>query len=113
MLKAMELGIIGIVALAFAVRPVLHHARFRPAGSRCGAQLVMKNRVLITAVLILSYGIYVPLSWHHAAMVVGPLAALAVRDLADPLFASSQDDGLARAHGDAGGPPRLCFLVLT
>src|SRR4030095_6706334 len=39
-------------------------------------QLVMKNRVVITAILILSYGIYAPKSWRRAALVVGPLALL-------------------------------------
>ena len=40
------------------------------------AQLTMKNIVLITAILILTYGLYVPKSWRRAALVVGPLALL-------------------------------------
>ena len=40
------------------------------------AQLTMKNVVLLTAVLILTYGLYVPKSWRRAALVVGPLALL-------------------------------------
>ena len=40
------------------------------------AQLTMKNVVLLTAILILTYGLYVPKSWRRAALVVGPLALL-------------------------------------
>jgi serine/threonine-protein kinase len=40
------------------------------------AQLTMKNVVLMTSVLILTYGLYVPKSWRGAALVVGPLALL-------------------------------------
>jgi serine/threonine protein kinase len=40
------------------------------------AQFIMKNVVLLDAVLIASYGIYVPKNWRHAALVVGPLALL-------------------------------------
>ena len=40
------------------------------------AQLTMKNVVLLTSVLILTYGLYVPKSWRRAALVVGPLALL-------------------------------------
>ena len=40
------------------------------------AQLTMKNVVLLTSILILTYGLYVPKSWRRAALVVGPLALL-------------------------------------
>jgi serine/threonine-protein kinase len=40
------------------------------------AQLTMKNVVILTSILILSYGLYVPKSWRRAAIVVGPLALL-------------------------------------
>ena len=46
------------------------------------AQLVLKNIVLLTAVLILTYGLYVPKSWRRAAVVVGPLALLPFATLA-------------------------------
>ncbi|WP_020467608.1 serine/threonine-protein kinase, partial [Singulisphaera acidiphila] len=76
LLKAMELGVIGMVAAVFAIAQYQTMLDFSLRGQPMRAQLVMKNRVLITAVLILSYGIYVPLSWSRAAMVVGPLALL-------------------------------------
>ena len=43
---------------------------------------MLKNIVLLTAVLILTYGLYVPKSWRRAAVVVGPLALLPFATLA-------------------------------
>src|SRR5262249_41279547 len=43
---------------------------------RVMAQLTMKNVVLLIAILILTYGLYVPKSWRRAALMVGPLALL-------------------------------------
>ena len=40
------------------------------------APMVLKNVVLLTAVLILTYGLYVPKTWRRAALVAGPLALL-------------------------------------
>ncbi len=40
------------------------------------AQLTMKNCVLFTSILILTYGLYVPKNWRRAALVVVPLALL-------------------------------------
>jgi serine/threonine-protein kinase len=40
------------------------------------AQLTMKNVVLLTAILILTYGLYVPKSWRRAALGAIPLALL-------------------------------------
>ena len=40
------------------------------------AQLTLKNGVLFTSILILTYGLYVPKNWRRAALVVGPLALL-------------------------------------
>ena len=51
-------------------------------GEMLGAELVLKNIVLLTAVLILTYGLYVPKSWRRAAVVVGPLALLPFATLA-------------------------------
>ncbi|SIN68480.1 serine/threonine protein kinase [Singulisphaera sp. GP187] len=76
LLKALELGIIALVAVGFAFAQYQTMLDFSQRGLVMRTQLVMKNRVLITAVLILSYGIYVPVSWSRAALIVGPLALL-------------------------------------
>jgi hypothetical protein len=40
------------------------------------AQLILKNIVLLTSRLILTYRLHVPKTWHRAALVAGPLALL-------------------------------------
>jgi hypothetical protein len=75
-LKFLELAMIGTVAAVFALAQYQAMLDFSLRNDPVRAQLVMKNRVLITAVLILSYGIYVPKNWRRAALVVGPLAIL-------------------------------------
>jgi eukaryotic-like serine/threonine-protein kinase len=76
LLQALELGTIGMVAAVFAFSQYQTMLDFSLRDDLVRAQLVMKNRVLVTAVLILSYGIYVPKNWRRAASVVGPLAIL-------------------------------------
>ena len=75
-LKVLELGMVGMVAAVFAFAQYQAMLDFSLRDDPVRAQLVMKNRVLITAVLILSYGIYVPKTWRQAALVVGLLAIL-------------------------------------
>jgi eukaryotic-like serine/threonine-protein kinase len=50
--------------------------RFSQRGDIMTAPMVLKNAVLLTAVLILTYGLYVPKTWRRAALVAGPLALL-------------------------------------
>jgi serine/threonine-protein kinase len=45
-------------------------------GNSVWAKMVMRNTVLGSAVLILTYGCYVPKNWRRAALVAGPLALL-------------------------------------
>jgi eukaryotic-like serine/threonine-protein kinase len=80
-LQALELGIVGTTAaiLSFGQYRLILEESLR--GDTMMAQLVMKNIVLITAVLILTYGLYVPKSWRRAALVVVPLALLPFANL--------------------------------
>jgi serine/threonine-protein kinase len=75
-LKALELGIIVMLAgmVTFSEYRMILEASLRD--DKMMAQLVLKNIVLSTSVLILTYGLYVPKSWRRAAVVVGPLAVL-------------------------------------
>ena len=75
-LRVLELGTIAMVAIVYAFAQYQTMLDFSLRGDLTRAQLVMKNRVLVTAVLILSYGIYVPKNWRRAALVVGPIAIL-------------------------------------
>jgi eukaryotic-like serine/threonine-protein kinase len=75
-LKAVELGMIGMLASRVAFVQYRLMLVYSLRDDRMMAQLTMKNVVLLTAVLILTYGLYVPKSWRRAALVVGPLALL-------------------------------------
>ena len=97
-LKALELGMIGMLASRLTFVQYRLMLEFSLRDDRMMAQLTMKNVVLLTSILILTYGLYVPKSWRRAALVVGPLALLALRDLAGPLFTISRGDGVAGAR---------------
>jgi eukaryotic-like serine/threonine-protein kinase len=109
-LKMLELGMIVAVAGVFAFAQyqsmLTHSLRNDPTR----AQLIMKNRVLVTAVLILSYGIYVPKSWRRVALVVGPLAFLPFAVLAALYIRHPETMGwLARTEREDGTAP---FVLL-
>jgi serine/threonine-protein kinase len=75
-LKALELAMIGLLAgrLTFVQYRLMLLYSLRD--DRMMAQLTMKNIVLLTSILILTYGLYVPKSWRRAALGVGPLALM-------------------------------------
>jgi eukaryotic-like serine/threonine-protein kinase len=81
-LKALELGMIGMLAGRVAFVQYRMMLEFSLRGEKLSAQLSLKNVVLLTAILILTYGLYVPKSWRRAAVVVGPLALLPFATLA-------------------------------
>jgi hypothetical protein len=75
-LRALELGMIGMVASRVAIVEYRLVLIFSLRDNPMMAQLTVKNIVLLTAILILTYGLYVPKTWRRAALVVGPLALL-------------------------------------
>jgi eukaryotic-like serine/threonine-protein kinase len=75
-LQALELGMIGVLAMRLAIVEYRLVLRFSACHDATMAQFTMKNVVLLTAILIPSYGLYVPKNWRRAAIVVGPLALL-------------------------------------
>jgi eukaryotic-like serine/threonine-protein kinase len=75
-LKALELGMIGMLASRFAIVEYRLVLLFSLRDNPMMAQLTVKNFVLLTAILILTYGLYVPKTWRRAALVGGPLALL-------------------------------------
>jgi serine/threonine-protein kinase len=81
-LKALELGMIALLAGRVGFLQYRLMLAFSQHGDRMMAHLTLKNVVLLTAVLILTYGLYVPKSWRRAALVVGPLALLPFATLA-------------------------------
>ncbi len=75
-LKAIELGMIAMLAARVCFVQYRVMLVFSLHEDRMMAQLTMKNIVLLTSILILTYGLYVPKSWRRAALVVGPLALM-------------------------------------
>ncbi|SIO31288.1 serine/threonine protein kinase [Singulisphaera sp. GP187] len=75
-LKTLELGMIGMLAGRLAIVQYRLMLVFSLRNDRMMAQLTMKNIVLLTSILILTYGLYVPKSWRRTSLVVGPLALL-------------------------------------
>jgi serine/threonine-protein kinase len=75
-LKVLELLMIAVMAgrLTFVQYRLMLIYSLRD--DRMMAQLTMKNVVLLTSILILTCGLYVPKSWRRAALLVGPLALL-------------------------------------
>ena len=67
-------------------------------GDKMMAQFTMKNVVLLTSILILTYGLYVPKSWRRAALVVGPLALLPFATLTVLILQIPRGDGVAVAR---------------
>jgi serine/threonine-protein kinase len=75
-LKALELGMVGTLAAMMAVSHYLNMLARSLGDDVSSVPVVMLNSVLVTAILILSYGIYAPRSWRQTAAVVFPLALL-------------------------------------
>jgi eukaryotic-like serine/threonine-protein kinase len=81
-LKALELGMVGLLAGLFAWVQYRVTLESSVRGDLMRSQFVLKNVVLLTAVLILTYGLYVPKGWRRTAVVVGPLALFPFATLA-------------------------------
>ncbi len=75
-LQALELGAVGLLAGRVTFVEYRLMLRFSQGGDMMTAPMILKNVVLLTAVLILTYGLYVPKTWRRAALVAGPLALL-------------------------------------
>jgi serine/threonine-protein kinase len=81
-LKGLELGIVGAIAGRLVFLQYRLMLIYSLRDDRMMAQLTMKNVVLITSIVILTYGLYVPKSWRRAALVAVPLALLPFATLA-------------------------------
>ncbi len=81
-LKALELGMIGLMAVRIAFVQYRMMLLYSLDGDKMMAQLTMKNVVLLDSILILTYGLYVPKSWRRAALGAGPVALLPFATLA-------------------------------
>jgi serine/threonine protein kinase len=75
------------------------------------AQLVMKNFVLLTSILILTYGIYVPKSWRRAAIVSAFLALIPLASILGSYVAYPRDLHWVFENRDDGLIPMRLFGV--
>ncbi|MHC5544101.1 serine/threonine-protein kinase, partial [Singulisphaera rosea] len=75
-LKALEFATVAVLAAMVACTQYHVMLQSSELGNTLKAQRVMKNSVLLTSILILTYGIYVPKNWRRTAAVTIPLALL-------------------------------------
>ena len=73
-LQALELCAVGLLAGRVAFVEYRLMLRFSRLGDMMTAQMVLKNVVLLTAVLILTCGLYVPKTSRRASLMAWPLA---------------------------------------
>ena len=99
-LKALELGMIGLFASRDAIVEYRLVLMFSQHGDPVMAQLTVKNLVLLTCILILTYGLYVPKTWRRAALVAGTLALLPFATLLGLYALHPKGDALAGGRDD-------------
>src|SRR4051794_15968404 len=75
-LRALELGMAGLIAGVVAAIYYLAMLRYSLRGDVTSVQLVMKNFVLYAAILIVTFGMATPKRRLRAALIVGPLALM-------------------------------------
>jgi serine/threonine-protein kinase len=109
-LKALELGMIGVLAGHFAFVEYRMMLEFSLRGETMMAERTLRSVVLLTSALILTYGLYVPKSWRRAAVVVVPLALLPFAPL--PVLALRHPAAMAwlgKGAGSSTTPQALLF----
>jgi eukaryotic-like serine/threonine-protein kinase len=109
-LKVLELGVIGMLAVRVTIvhyRLVLH---FSLRDDPMMAQLTVKNFALLTSVLILTYGLYVPKTWRRAALVAGPLSLLPYATLAVLYLRHPEAMGWLSRGRKTGETPRFLLF---
>src|SRR5262249_7313805 len=109
-LRALELGMVGLLASRVTIVQYRMMLTFSLRDDPMMAQLIMKNIVLLTAILILTYGLPVPKTWRRAALVAGPLALLPFATVSVLYLRHPEAMGwLGRGWGRGAAPPILLF----
>src|SRR5262249_25222050 len=75
-LRALKAGMVGLVAGRIAIVQYRLMLGFSLRGDPLMAQVIFKNIVLLTSVLILTSGLHVPRTWRRAVLATVPLALL-------------------------------------
>ena len=68
-LRALELGMVGLIASRLTIVQYRLMLTFSLRDDPMMAQLIMKNFVLLSSILILTYRLHVPKSWRRASLV--------------------------------------------
>jgi serine/threonine-protein kinase len=68
-LRALELGVVGLIASRVTIVQSRLMLTFSLRDDPMMAQLIMKNFVLLSSILILTYRLHVPKSWRRASLV--------------------------------------------
>ena len=110
-LRAIELGMVGLLAVRVAIVEYRVVHIFSLRGDPAMAQLTVKNIVLVTCVLMLTSGLYVPKNWRRAAVMLGPLALLPFATLGFLFVRDPEALGWIERGWRAGGTPR--YLLFT
>src|SRR5262249_55399411 len=109
-LRALELGVVGLCASRDIIVQYRLMLLFSLRDDLMMAQLILKNMVLLTAILILTYGLHVPKTWRRAALVAGPLALLPFATLSVLYLRHPEAMGwLGRGWGKGEAPPIWLF----
>ncbi len=109
-LRAIELGMVAMLGLRLVIVEYRLVLLFSLRDDPMMAQFIVKNVVLLTAILIPSYGLYVPKNWRTAALVVGPLALLPFVTLSALYFRHPDAMGwLVRGWAGSDAPRFLWF----
>jgi eukaryotic-like serine/threonine-protein kinase len=109
-LRTLELGMVGLFASRVTIVQYRLMLLYSVRDDPLMAQLIMKNIVLLTSILILTYGLYVPKTWPRAALVAGPLALLPFATLSVLYLRHPAAMGwLGRGWGNSEAPPILLF----
>ena len=110
-LKALELGMIVLLAGLFAFGEYRLMLEFSLRGETMMAEMTLTSVVLLTSVLILTYGLYVPKSWRRAAVVVLPLSLLPFVPI--PLLALRHPEAMGWLETRSGSSTTPLVLLFT
>lgn len=109
-LKALEFATVAVLATMVACTQYHVMLQSSELGNTLKAQRVMKNSVLLTSILILTYGIYVPKNWRRTAAVTIPLALLPFATLLSlGVGHSAAMSWLRKGNADDGTMPLALF----
>src|SRR5262249_51870800 len=109
-LRGLEAGMVGLVAGRIAVVQYRLLLAVSLRGDPVMAQLIMKNVVLLTSVVVLTCGLHVPKTWRAAVLTTVPLALLPFATLS-ALYRGhpAAMAWLVQAPGSGEAPPILQF----